>query len=572
MSQNTPEISRPAGRRKTRAGQRGRMTQAAALDTVNQILGDSPNHRDLLIEHLHRLQDNIGYLSLAHLRALAERMNLPMASIYETASFYAHFDLVHDNELPPPAVTIRVCDSLACQMAGAEALSQALQQQLDPASVRVVHAPCMGRCDAAPVLELAHNHIEQATPEKVAHALAVQAYEPAEVNWQPLAAYQSEGGYQLLAACRAGHQTVEELMAMMEQAGLRGLGGAGFPTFKKWQFVRAEAAPRYCVINADEGEPGTFKDRYYLERHPHRFLEGALISSWAIEASALYIYLRDEYPGVNKLLRAAIAELEEAAIVDPGYIILRRGAGAYICGEESALIESLEGKPGKPRHRPPFVAQKGLFDRPTLVNNVETVYWIPLIHAKGAEWFASQGRHGRKGLRSFSVSGRVNKPGVHLAPAGITLNELIDEYCGGLPEGQQLLGYLPGGASGGILPASKADIPLDFDTLQAEGCFIGSAAVMVLSDQDNLQQVAKNLLAFFRDESCGQCTPCRVGTEKMLDLISEQEWDLLQLQRLSQVMMDASICGLGQAAPNPVLGLLKDFRAELSAANIIVKG
>lgn len=572
MTLNITEASVKSGGRKTRAGQRGRMTDSQALAQVNSLLGDSPNRRDLLLEHLHRIQDRVGYLSLPHLRALAERMNLPMASIYETASFYAHFDLVHDNELPPPAVTIRVCDSLACQMAGAEALSQALQQQLDPAAVRLVHAPCMGRCDAAPVLELAHNHIEHATPEKVAHALAVQAFEPAEVDWQPLAAYQAEGGYELLADCRAGLHTVEELMAMMEQAGLRGLGGAGFPTFKKWQFVRAEAAPRYCVINADEGEPGTFKDRYYLERHPHRFLEGALISSWAIEASALYIYLRDEYPGVNKLLRAAIAELEEAAIIAPDYIILRRGAGAYICGEESALIESLEGKPGKPRHRPPFVAQKGLFDRPTLVNNVETVYWIPLIHAKGAEWFASQGRHGRKGLRSFSVSGRVNKPGVHLAPAGITLNELIQEYCGGLPEGQQLLGYLPGGASGGILPASKADIPLDFDTLQAEGCFIGSAAVMVLSDQDNLQQVAKNLMAFFRDESCGQCTPCRVGTEKMLDLITEQEWDVLQLQRLSQVMMDASICGLGQAAPNPVLGLLKDFRAELSAANIIIKG
>lgn len=572
MSQNTPEIFRPAGRRKTRAGQRGRMTQAAALYTVNELLGDSPNRRDLLVEHLHRIQDHVGYLSMPDLRALAERMNLPMAAIYETASFYAHFDLVQDNELPPPAVTIRVCDSLACQMAGAEALSQALQQQMDPAAVRVVHAPCMGRCDAAPVVELVHNHIEQASPEKVAQALAVQAFEPAGVDWQPLAAYQAEGGYRLLADCRSGLRTVEELMAMMEQAGLRGLGGAGFPTYKKWQFVRAEPAPRYCVINADEGEPGTFKDRYYLERHPHRFLEGALISSWAIEASALYIYLRDEYPGVNQLLHAAIAELEQAAIVEPGYIVIRRGAGAYICGEESALIESLEGKPGKPRHRPPFVAQKGLFDRPTLVNNVETVYWIPLIHAKGAEWFASQGRHGRKGLRSFSVSGRVNKPGVHLAPAGITLSELIEEYCGGLPEGQQLLGYLPGGASGGILPASKANIPLDFDTLQAEGCFIGSAAVMVLSDQDNLQQVAKNLMAFFRDESCGQCTPCRVGTEKMLDLISEQEWDLPQLQRLSQVMMDASICGLGQAAPNPVLGLLKDFRAELSAANIIVKG
>ncbi len=559
-------------RNKTRSGQKGRMTQPEVLEWVNHLLGDAPNDRTYLIEHLHTLQDHQGYLSYSVLRALAERMNLPMATVYETATFYAHFDLVAENDTPPAPITIRVCDSLSCQLAGADALSEALKSTLNPEEVRVVHAPCMGRCDKAPVLELGHHHIEQASLHKTLDALAVQSFDPVSVDWQPLSEYQKAGGYQLLDTCRSGDVAVESLITMLEHSGLRGLGGAGFPTFKKWHFVRAEKGPRYCVINADEGEPGTFKDRYYLEKAPHQFLEGALVSAWAVDAEALYIYLRDEYPGVNRLLTEAIAELEDSGLIEPGYIHLRRGAGAYICGEESALIESLEGKPGKPRHRPPFVAQKGLFDRPTLVNNVETVYWIPEIFRQGATWFASQGRHGRSGLRTFSVSGRVKKPGVHLAPAGITLNELIDEFCGGMLEGHSLLGYLPGGASGGILPANKANIPLDFDTLQAEGCFIGSAAIIVLSDQDNLQQVAQNVMAFFRDESCGQCTPCRVGTDKMLALISAQEWDIVQLKQLSQVMMDASICGLGQAAPNPVLSLLRDFSHELSQSNIILKG
>jgi formate dehydrogenase len=403
-------------------------------------------------------------------------------------------------------------------------------------------------------------------------ALEHEQVQPEEIHWQRLADYRSAGGYRLLMDCREGRVSVESLEKELEHAGLRGLGGAGFPTFRKWQAVRAEPGPRYAVINADEGEPGTFKDRYYLEQEPHVFLEGALVSAWAVEAQALYIYLRDEYPGLHRVLTEAIAELEAAGIVEPGFIILRRGAGAYICGEESALIESLEGKPGKPRHRPPFVAQKGLFGQPTLVNNVETVYWIPRIHARGAEWFASQGRHGRKGLRSFSVSGRVARPGVHLAPAGITLNELIEEYCGGMAEGHRLLAYQPGGASGGILPASKADIPLDFDTLQEHGCFIGSAAVIVLSDQDNLADAASNLLGFFADESCGQCTPCRVGTEKMLTLLERNTWDEETLQQLAGVMADASICGLGQAAANPVLSLLRDFRSELASHNLIAKG
>jgi len=451
-------------------------------------------------------------------------------------------------------------------------LRNALAAGTDPAEVRVLRAPCMGRCDTAPVVEVGHYHLGHASVERVQAAIASGHTHPAPVEWPRLATYQSTGGYGLLTSCRAGEVSVESLMETLESANLRGLGGAGFPSFKKWFVVRAEAGPRYCAINADEGEPGTFKDRYYLERAPHQFLEGALISAWAVEADALYVYLRDEYPALHTVLHQAIAELESAGLVAPGYIVVRRGAGAYICGEESAMIESLEGKPGKPRHRPPFVAQRGLFDLPTLVNNVETVYWIPAIYAQGAEWFASHGRHGRSGLRSFSVSGRVKKPGVHLAPAGITLNELIDEYAGGMQDGHQLAGYLPGGASGGILPASKADIPLDFDTLQEHGCFIGSAAVVVISEQDNLRDVATNLLAFFADESCGQCTPCRVGTEKMLTLLERDAWEVSTLERLSQVMMDASICGLGQAAPNPVLGLLRDFRAELAAQNVIIKG
>ncbi len=422
------------------------------------------------------------------------------------------------------------------------------------------------------MVEVGHHHVAFATQARIEAVIAAAHFHPAPVEWQRLEAYRREGGMALLQECRDGNVAVEALMEAMQQANLRGLGGAGFPTFKKWTFVRQEAGPRYCAINADEGEPGTFKDRYYLERSPHQFLEGAPVSAWAVEAEALYIYLRDEYPALHGVLREAIGELEAAGLVAPGYIVLRRGAGAYICGEESAMIESLEGKPGKPRHRPPFVAQQGLFGRPTLVNNVETVYWIPSIWQRGAEAFASQGRHGRVGLRSFSVSGRVKRPGVYLAPAGITLSELIDEYCGGMAEGHRLAAYLPGGASGGILPAAKADIPLDFDTLQEHGCFIGSAAVIVLSDQDDLRGVATNLLAFFADESCGQCTPCRVGTEKMLTLLERNEWDAGLMTQLSQVMIDASICGLGQAAPNPVLGLLKNFRSELAAQHIVVKG
>ncbi|WP_336273955.1 NAD(P)H-dependent oxidoreductase subunit E [Vreelandella indica] len=564
-------------KRRFRGKPRGRELDPRLLEGLRELLGDERQdatlrRRDLLIEHLHVIQDTRGHLPLAELRALAAYMNLPMAAVYETATFYAHFDVIHDDQLPPPAVTIRVCDSLTCQLAGAEALKAQLDANVDIEQVRVLRAPCMGRCDTAPVAEVGHHHVLFATQERIASVIQAAHFHPDPIVWQRLDDYRCEGGLALLQACQNGDVTVEALIEAMQQANLRGLGGAGFPTFKKWSFVRQEAGPRYCAINADEGEPGTFKDRYYLERSPHQFLEGALVSAWAVDAEALYIYLRDEYPALHGVVRQAIGELEAAGLVAPGYIVLRRGAGAYICGEESAMIESLEGKPGKPRHRPPFVAQKGLFDRPTLVNNVETVYWIPMIWQRGAEAFSSQGRNGRVGLRSFSVSGRVKQPGVYLAPAGITLNELIDEYCGGMADGHRLAAYLPGGASGGILPAAKADIPLDFDTLQAHGCFIGSAAVIVLSDQDNLRGVATNLLAFFADESCGQCTPCRVGTEKMLTLLERNEWDAGLMTQLSQVMIDASICGLGQAAPNPVLGLLKDFRGELAAQNVIVRG
>jgi len=560
-----------------RSALRGRQLEPEVLSDLRDLVGDervdsSLRDRDRLIEHLHVLQDADGYLSMPRLRALAAFMNLPMAAIYETATFYAHFDVIHDEQAPPPGITLRVCDSLSCQLAGAEALHQALSAGADPETVRVLRAPCMGRCDTAPVVAMGHHHVLNANARNVEAALEQGKVQPEAVIWQRLSEYRSVGGYLLLADCREGRVSIESLAKELEQAGLRGLGGAGFPTFRKWHAVRSEPGPRYAVINADEGEPGTFKDRYYLEREPHVFLEGALVSAWAVEAKALYIYLRDEYPGLNGVLKEAIAELEAAGIVEQGFVILRRGAGAYICGEESALIESLEGKPGKPRHRPPFVAQKGLFNQPTLVNNVETVYWIPRIHAQGADWFASQGRHGRRGLRSFSVSGRVTRPGVHVAPAGITLNELIEEFCGGMAEGHHLLAYLPGGASGGILPASKADIPLDFDTLQEHGCFIGSAAVIVLSDQDDLAAAASNLLGFFADESCGQCTPCRVGTEKMLTLLERDTWDEQTLQQLASVMADASICGLGQAAPNPVLSLLRDFRSELASSNLIAKG
>jgi NADH:ubiquinone oxidoreductase subunit F (NADH-binding)/NADH:ubiquinone oxidoreductase subunit E len=525
-----------------------------------------PRRTDLLIEYLHKIQDRYGCLQARHLVALASELKMAMAEVYEVATFYHHFDVIKEGDPLPPAITVRVCDSISCELAGAHGLLAALQTTLG-ARVRVKAAPCVGRCETAPVAVVGQHPIPHATPASVAVAVdAADVTHPAGGVVTPghvdYAAYRASGGYALAAACAAGHKTAADVISVMENSGLRGLGGAGFPAGRKWKLVAAEPAPRLLAINIDEGEPGTFKDRYYLERDPHRFLEGALIAAWAVGIDAVYIYLRDEYHGCRAILEREIAALQ----ADPPYAIphidLRRGAGAYICGEESAMIESIEGKRGEPRLRPPYVAQVGLFGRPTLEHNMETLHWVREILEKGPEWFAGHGRHGRKGLRSFSVSGRVNKPGVHLAPAGITLRELIDEYCGGMLDGHELYGYLPGGASGGILPASKADVPLDFDTLNEYGCFIGSAAIIVLSNHDSAAGAARNVMKFFAEESCGQCTPCRVGTVKALELMKARQWDAPLLQELSQAMMDASICGLGQAAPNPMLTVLKYFPRE----------
>ncbi|HEY6345423.1 MAG TPA: NADH-ubiquinone oxidoreductase-F iron-sulfur binding region domain-containing protein [Bryobacteraceae bacterium] len=572
-SESAPSETSVNGKRTGRRGRvrskpKGRSVDPKAREEILALLGDEPRRRDLLIEHLHKIQDRYGRLSAPHLVALADEMKLAMTEVYEVATFYHHFDVIKEGDIAPPAITVRVCDSIACELAGSQALLDRLPGLLG-SDVRVLHAPCVGRCETAPVAVVGQNPIPNATVDLVTRA--VQAGEtthprergvatPGHIDY---AAYRAAGGYALAAACVAGEKKREEVVAMMEDSGLRGLGGAGFPAGRKWKIVAAEPALRLMAINIDEGEPGTFKDRYYLERDPHRFLEGALIAAWAVGIDAIYIYLRDEYHGCRAILRNEIAALQANPPCSIPPIYLRRGAGAYICGEESSMIESIEGKRGEPRLRPPYVAQVGLFGRPTLEHNMETLHWVRDILEKGPAWFAGHGRHGRKGLRSFSVSGRVKKPGVHLAPAGITLQELIDEYCGGMLDGHELYGYLPGGASGGILPASKADIPLDFDTLNPYGCFIGSAAIVVFSKQDTATAVARNLMKFFADESCGQCTPCRVGTVKALQLMEEKRWDAPLLQELSQAMMDASICGLGQAAPNPVLTVLKYFPEEV---------
>ena len=557
------------GVKKSRKHLRGRQVDSNALDEVRLLLGESPRQRDLLIEYFHLIQDKFGYLSAPHLAALAEEMNLPMAEVYECATFYAHFDVVKEGELPPPAVTVRVCDSLSCQLAGAEQLKSALIAGTNPGQVRVINAPCMGRCDTAPVAEVGHYHVDNASADTIQAAIDNKHFHPEIPDYLGYEDYLAGGGYALLKQCLAGDYSWEQMQSVLADANLKGLGGAGFPTASKWQFVRQEPKPRYVAINGDEGEPGTFKDRGYMEADPHRFLEGVLISAWAVEAEAAYIYLRDEYPAVRQILLNEIPKLVAAGLAPAGGIHLRRGAGSYICGEESAMIESIEGKPGLPRHRPPFVAQVGLFGRPTLVNNVETVYWIRTLFDKGADWFIAHGRNGSKGLRSYSVSGRVKNPGVKLAPAGISMQELLDEYCGGMAEGHQFKGYLPGGASGGVLPAAMADIPLDFGTLQPYGCFIGSAAVVVLSDQDNMRDVVVNLLKFFEDESCGQCTPCRVGTQKMVALLQAPDWDQALLKELSNAMCDASICGLGQAASNPVTSVLQHFDGDLIATDLL---
>jgi NADH:ubiquinone oxidoreductase subunit F (NADH-binding)/NADH:ubiquinone oxidoreductase subunit E len=561
---NTTELpaeSPAKSRRRPSSKPKGRQTDPRALEEVRALLGDRPRRRDLLIEHLHLLQDRYGHLSAAHLAALAAEMKLAQAEVYEVATFYAHFDVVKDGP-PPPAITVRVCDSLSCAMAGADKLLADLPRQLG-ADVRVMRAPCVGACDRAPVAAVGHVQVMKATPSTIGAAVAKDLHAHAYQTPKDFAAYQADGGYALLKSCLSGQPSRDDVIKAVSDAGLRGLGGAGFPTGRKWTLVRAEPGPRLMAVNGDEGEPGTFKDRYYLEQDPHRFLEGMLIAAWVVEAADIYIYLRDEYPEIRLMLTAEIAKLEAAKLSTHARLHLRRGAGAYICGEESAMIESIEGKRGLPRHRPPYVAQVGLFGRPTLEQNVETLFWVRDIIEKGADWFTSYGRRGRKGLRSFSVSGRVKNPGVKLAPAGVSARELIEEFSGGMSDGHVFKGYLPGGASGGILPASMADLPLDFGTLEQYGCFVGSHAVVILSDQDDMKAVALNLMKFFEDESCGQCTPCRVGTEKAAMLMASGPWNEALLTELSTAMRDASICGLGQAAPNPLLSVLKYFPEEL---------
>jgi len=555
---------------KARNTPKGRQVDPQARAEVAALLAGREVRRDLLIEFLHLIQDKYASLSAAHLAALAEVMKIAQTEVYEVATFYHHFDVVKEGEDAPPALTVRVCETLSCSMAGGEELLKKLPAILGK-DVRVVAAPCIGRCSEAPAVCVGQNAFGHATVESVAESVRARAITPATATARGpvcvrFAQYLAEGGYQTYLDVASGKRDAEAVLAEMEHSGLRGLGGAGFPAGRKWRIVRGEPAPRLMAVNIDEGEPGTFKDRHYLERDPHRFIEGLLIAAKVVGIDACYVYLRDEYHHCREILKA---ELKALHAHPPGNvplpkIELRRGAGAYICGEESAMIESIEGNRGMPRLRPPYVAQVGLFGRPTLEHNMETLHWVRDILEKGAAWFAGHGRNGRKGLRSFSVSGRVKTPGVHLAPAGITVKELIEEFCGGMADGHAFYAYLPGGASGGILPAAMGDIPLDFDTLQPHGCFIGSAAVVILSDQDKARDAALNLMKFFADESCGQCTPCRVGTEKAVHLLEESKWRTGLLEELSQVMVDASICGLGQAAPNPICCVIKHFPQEIS--------
>ena len=548
-------------RKRARAFPKGRQLDLDALEQVRELLKDRPRRHDLLIEYLHLIQDHYHYISARHLKALCEEMRLPQAAAYEVATFYAHFDVVKEGETPPPPTTIRVCDSITCAIKGADALFEALKSAVDPTEIRVLRAPCMGLCDTAPVCEVGHLHVDRATPESVEAAVSSGEHEAKIPRYETLAEYRAAGGYSVLESCRTGKLGFEEIIKEMTDAGLRGLGGAGFPAGRKWQIVRSYQGPRLMTINGDEGEPGTFKDRFYLERNPQQMFEGALIAAWAVEAERIYLYMRDEYPAVLHILAHEIAALEKSGIIRKGDIELRRGAGAYICGEESAMIESIEGKRGYPRNRPPYIAEVGLFGRPTLNHNVETLYWVPEILKKGAKWFADQGVNGAKGLRSWSVSGRVKKPGVILAPAGITARELI-EMAGGMEDGQTFKAYLPGGASGGILPARLADLPLDFGTLDKYGSFVGSHAIVVFSDQDDVADIVINLLRFFKDESCGQCTPCRVGCDKAVALLERKDWEGELLNELAQTMRDASICGLGQAAPNAFITAMQFFTDE----------
>jgi formate dehydrogenase beta subunit len=560
-----PIATQGPSRQRKREAPKGRRVDPQALSEVLAALGDAPRRRDLLIEHLHTIQDRYGALSAAHLAALAQELKLAQSEVYEVATFYHHFDVLRDGEDAPPALTVRVCTGLSCELAGARDLLDRLPAILGTA-VRVLAAPCIGRCDGAPAALVGQRPVTGANVDTVLAACAGAATD-AHTGHIDYDAYRAAGGYRLLRACEDGHMDPESTIVTLMASGLRGLGGAGFPAGRKWRIVRNEPGPRLMAVNIDEGEPGTFKDRHYLERDPHRFIEGALVAAWAVGIETIYLYLRDEYHGLRAMLAHELDRLRaDPPVPDLPEIVLRRGAGAYICGEESAMIESIEGKRGMPRLRPPYLAQVGLFGRPTLEHNLETLHWVRDILERGAEWFTNQGRHGRRGLRSFSVSGRVRAPGVKLAPAGITMQELLDEYCGGMQDGHAFYAYLPGGASGGILPAAMADIPLDFDTLQRHGCFIGSAAVVVLSDRDSARAAALNTLRFFREESCGQCTPCRAGTAKAVALMERDVWDTALLAELSQVMRDASICGLGQAAPNPFDCVIQYFPHELEGA------
>ncbi len=555
---------RDGGRRRSAAQPKGRQVDPLAVDEIRALLKDDSRQRDWLLEFLHRIQDRYGCLHTRHLAALAELMRLAQTEVFEVASFYAHFHIIREGDPSPPPITVHICDGIACSMAGADALARDLAGRLGP-DARMVRAPCMGGCDRAPSVSVSTSRtpIEPADADTVLAALN-GAYRGRIPTPQRFSAYRAQGGYRLFSECLSGGRTPDDVLAALEQASLRGMGGAGFPTSRKWALVRSQPAPRILVVNADEGEPGTFKDRHYLETDPNRFLEGMLIAAWVIEAAEVHLYLRDEYPFARAILLEEIAALEAASLASPGYIRVHRGAGAYICGEESSMLESIEGKRPLPRHKPPFPAQVGLFGRPTLINNIETLFWVTDILERGVEWWNAQGRHGRSGLRTYSVSGRVRLPGPKIAPAGITAQELIDEFCGGMAKGHRFKAYLPGGASGGLLPASLADLPLDFGALEPHGCFIGSAAVIVLSDRDDLRQVALNLLRFFRNESCGQCTPCRVGTEKAVLLLENDPANHAAFTALARVMTDASICGLGQAAMNPVRSILRHFPEALS--------
>jgi formate dehydrogenase beta subunit len=550
-----------------RAHPRGRPVDPVVRDEVVRLIAGLPQVRDQLIEHLHRLQDALGHLPVAHLTALADLLRLAPVEVFEVASFYHHFDVVRNGESAPPALTVRVCTSLSCALAGGPELLSRTAAALGP-GVRVVGASCLGRCDTAPAALCGDRVVEHAGVDAIRRAVAERDHTAAVPQPIGYDAYRGAGGYALYEACRRGDRDAAATIAALDDARLRGLGGAGFPTGRKWRAVRGEPGPRYVAVNIDEGEPGTFKDRRCLELDPHRFLEGALIAAWAVDAAAIYVYLRDEYAGCRAMLEHELARL---AAVPPGAVALppihlRRGAGAYICGEESAMIESIEGKRGYPRLRPPYVAQRGLFGRPTLEQNLETLFWVRAILEHGPDWYAAKGRRGRHGARAFSVSGRVRRPGVYVAPAGVTARELIEEFAGGMADGHELYAFLPGGASGGILPAAMADLALDFDTLADHGALIGSAALIVLSQHDRAVDAARNVMAFFRDESCGQCTPCREGTQAAVDLMAAPRWDRALLEELCAAMADASICGLGQAAPNPIRSVLRWFGHELDPA------